>query len=126
MALVTLDQVQRHLNIPATGVPPVSEHDASLTEKQAEAEALVLGYVRSRMGAAASAAWQAEVDAWDVTAEPPVVPPPQVRAAVLRMTGDLWRYRGDDLENARPPLEPGELPRHVTTLLDQLRDPAFA
>jgi hypothetical protein len=126
MALVTMDQARRHLNIPASGAPPVSEHDTDIAEKQEEAEALILGYVRRRMGADASAAWLAEVATWDVTAVPAVTPPAQVRAAVLRMLGDLWRYRGDDLENERPPIEPGELPRHVTTLLDQLCDPAFA
>jgi hypothetical protein len=125
MALVTLDQARRHLRIPATGAPPTSADDAEIADLQASAEALVLSYVQQRIGPDGEA-WAAEVVTWDVTAVPPVAPPPQVAAAVLGLLGYLWRFRGDDLENERPALELGELPHYVTALLYQLRDPAVA
>jgi len=125
MALVTLDQARRHLRIPTTGDPATSSDDAEIADLQASAEALVRSYVQQRIGADGDA-WAAEVATWDVLAVPPVAPPPQVAAAVLGLLGYLWRFRGDDLENERPALELGDLPRYVTALLYQLRDPAVA
>jgi hypothetical protein len=124
MALVTLEQARRHLKIPASGSPPTSEHDAEIAEKLMHAEALVRDWVGQRR--MDGAAWADEVASWDVEASPPVVPPDQVVSAVLVQLGDLWRYRGDDLENERPTPELGALPRGVTALLYRLRDPSLS
>jgi hypothetical protein len=124
MALVTLDQARRHLKIPTSGSPATSEHDAEIAEKLTQAEAVVREWVGQRR--MDGAAWAAEVAAWDLDASPPVLPPDQVVSAVLLQLGDLWRYRGDDLETERPTRELGELARGVTALLYRLRDPSLS
>lgn len=114
--LVSLDEVKMHL-----GLTGMTEHDDNLELKMAEAEALVLDYLKNHLGTDDErTARYAVIDAWtdeDV--------PPQVRAAIFRMVGNLWADRGDDLE-ATAKLQDGDLPKNVTMFLRRLRDPAIA
>lgn len=120
MALVTLEQALAHLKL--TGMEP---NPADLSDKIAVAEEVVRGYVAQQLGDG-STAWVATVTAWDLDADPPVLPPKRVQQAVLIMLGYFDRYRGDDLANEKPALQLGELPYEVTMLLYPLRDPAVA
>jgi hypothetical protein len=122
MALITLQQAKDHLKITT---PPGDVEDPDLILKIAVAEELVRDYVAQRRDDPADA-WASTVAAWDVDADPPVLPPFRVQAAVLLQLGDLWRYRGDDLATDQPTRASGELAQGVTALLYRLRDPAVA
>jgi hypothetical protein len=113
MSLVTLDEAKASIRYPG-----LAEEDSDLTLRLLAAEAVVLDYVNQRHGET-SPDWAATVAAW--TAE---TAPPQVKAAVLYMFGDLSRFRGDD----EPPPDGGSslLPGRVRMWLDFFRDPTVA
>ena len=78
---VDLAAVKRHLQIPATDTDP--DGDADLTLKLAQAEAIILDYIKA-------------------TANPPTgAAATIVDAAVLLQVGELWRFRGDDRAGAK-------------------------
>lgn len=114
--LVTLAEVKTHLGLTGT-----TEHDANLELKMAEAQALVLDWIKNQVGDEDEReARYAVIDAWtdeDV--------PQQVRAAIFRMVGHLFADRGDDPEWALK-TETEDLPRNVTMFLRRLRDYTLA
>lgn len=114
MALVTLDQLKAHLKLSGT------DEDDDLELKLAQAEAVVLSYVTQRVSDADD--WETTVNAWTSSTVPP-----QVQAAILMQTGELYRYRGDDeAADTHQKREPGMLSPYVMALLYRFRDPALA
>lgn len=97
-----LAAVKRHLQLPATDPDP--DGDTDLTAKLAQAEAIILDYLKA--------------DARPDNA--------LVDAAVLLQVGELWRFRGDDPSSDSAPTTPGDLHPTITNLLRRLRDPALA
>jgi hypothetical protein len=94
--------VKRHLQIPQTDTDP--DGDADLTAKLAQAEAIILDYLKA-----------------DVRPDSAIVD-----ACVLLQVGELWRFRGDDPNSDAGPTTPGDLTPTITNLLRRLRDPALA
>jgi hypothetical protein len=101
-----LAAVKRHLQLPATDSDP--DGDTDLTAKLAQAEAIILDYLKAAERPSTGAA-AAIVD-----------------ACVLLQVGELWRFRGDDPDSDRPSSTPGDLNPTITNLLRRLRDPALA
>jgi len=52
--------------------------------------------------------------------------PRLVQAAILLQLGELWRFRGDDLESESPKQTDGELSWTITNLVRRYRSPAYA
>lgn len=117
MSLVTLPEVKDHLRIPVIVGDP---GDPDLTQKLDAAEATILDYIGT------TAYWRDVVATWtDPTA--PVDPPAFVRSAILLQVGELWRFRGDDLESESPARDPNdELSPAIVALLRRTRDPVIA
>jgi hypothetical protein len=99
---VDLVAVKRHLQIPQTDTDP--DGDADLTAKLAQAEAIILDYLKA-----------------DTRPDSAIVD-----ACVLLQVGELWRFRGDDPNSDAGPSTPGDLTPTITNLLRRLRDPALA
>jgi hypothetical protein len=97
-----LEQAKAQIKVTSTA------DDADIALKLADAEAIILDYLKSQ----ADASWTEET-----------VPGP-VRAAILRQFADLYRFRGDHPSDARTNGE--DLAPGVTMLLRRLRDPALA
>jgi hypothetical protein len=114
MALVTLAQVKAHLRLTTAAGDP---GDADLNQKMAAGEAAILNYVnRSAQGRTNSAAW---VD--------PTTVPLDVQHAMLLKVGELDRFRGDDLADDGPDIDPDSgLSRAITSLLRRWSDPVIA
>lgn len=106
MALITYEQAVAHLK--QQGVLDVSPADADLTLKVQQASAIVLVHLKR----------PAE---WDVDSDPSDDPEfAIVQAAVLKVLGNLYRFRGDDEKAAAPVSE------DVVAMLSMLRDPSLA
>lgn len=106
MALITYAQAVAHLK--QNGVLDGSPTDDDLTLKIEQASAMVLIYLK-RPGE------------WDVDAIPADDPEfALVQAAVLKVLGNLYRFRGDD-EKAVAPVSDD-----VVSMLSMLRDPEMA
>jgi len=109
MALVTYAQAVRHLK--QNGVMDVGspvEEDTDLLLKIEQASAIVLIYLK-RPGE------------WDVDSL--ISDDPEfavVQGAVLKVLGNLYRFRGDD-EKANAPIS-----EDIVQMLSMLRDPALA
>ncbi len=104
MARVTLAQAAAHLRIEANLPGSPQTPDPDLVLKLAQAEAVVLDYIKN--------------DAPDNS--------PVINAAILLQLGELWRFRGDDLESQNAKQTSGDLSPVVTNLLRRWRDPALA
>ena len=105
---VTLDDAKAHLRV------DTDAEDGDIGDKLLSAQAAVLGYLKV-----------ASLDALAV-GSPAAIPAPAegaIKAATLLMVGYFYRERDSD-ENHE--WEQGYLPRPVTALLYQLRDPACA
>lgn len=111
--LVTLDQLKAHLKLSGTA------EDDDLQMKLEQAQEMVISYVNQRVSDGDT--WSVSVNAWTDETAPKVV-----LAAILRMAGHLYRFRGDDSAQDQPKMELGELPRDVTMLLYRHRDPALS
>jgi hypothetical protein len=110
--LVTLVQVKNHLLIPIVANDP---GDPDLQLKLDAAEAAILDYV------GATAYWAAIVSTW---LDGSVTPPWFVLSAILLQCGELWRFRGDDLNIAGPMRTPGQdFSDVVVNLLRRVHDP---
>lgn len=106
MALITYDQAVQHLQ--QQGVLDVSPASEDLTLKVEQASAIVLVHLKR----------PAE---WDVDSDPTDDPEfAIVQAAVLKVLGNLYRFRGDD------PQSPSPLSDDVVRMLSMLRDPTLA
>lgn len=110
MALVTYEQAVRHLRqqgVLDLNVSP-AEQDADLTLKMEQASALVIAHLK-RPGE------------WDVNANPDDDPEfAIVQASVLKVLGNLYRFRGDDEKAASP------MSADVVDMLSPHRDPSLA
>lgn len=124
MRLVTLEMAKAHLRLGTADLPEDTESD--LRAKIDQAEALVLDYVDQRLDEAS--AWSAEVASWNAedSGSPTYTVPPQVQAAVLIMLTELWRFRGDDIDDDEPRRGMGELHPKAVAYLYRFRDPALA
>lgn len=110
MSLITLDQAKAHLRIDLTSTSPQEAWEADLTLKMAQAEHIILDYLKVPM---------TSPDYWDLTTVPPLV-----QSAILLQLGELYRFRGDDVE--APAHTPGDLSPVITNILRRYRDPALA
>jgi hypothetical protein len=106
---VTLDQVKRRLRITSTA------DDIDLQDLADQAEAHVVDWCSKTPES------KAVVDTWiDATTVPTVVV-----VAILEQAGELYRFRGDDVEG--PPRQTGEeLHVKVRELLRAYHDPGIA
>jgi len=106
---VTLDQVKARLRITSTA------DDVDVQSLADQAEAQIVGWCSTTPRA------KAVVDTWvDATTVPLVVV-----AAILVQTGELYRFRGDELQG--PPRESGEeFSVQVRELLRAYHDPGIA
>lgn len=122
--LVTVEQLRAHLRLgPATDGSPSSE-DADLQMKIDAATQLVCEHIADRQPA--DTAWIATIESWN-TGSPVVAPPAIIVAAVLVQTGELYRFRGDDLATDAPPkFSLGYLSPMVIALLQRYRSPSLA
>jgi hypothetical protein len=98
--LVSLHVAKGHLRIPETDYV----NDADVSIKLLQAEAIILGYLKSR----ADASWT------EITA------PKEIQAAILLMTAHLYEHRGDD------PQTDADLWMAIDRLVIRFRDPALA
>jgi hypothetical protein len=105
---VTLDQVKARLRITST------TDDVDVQAMADQAEAHIVGWCSTTPRAKAIA------DTWDALTVPLVVV-----AAILVQTGELYRFRGDEVDG--PPRETGEeLGVQVRELLRAYHDPGIA
>jgi hypothetical protein len=100
--MLDLAAVKRHLLLPTTDTDP--DGDADLTAKLAQAEAIILDYLKL-----------------DTRPDNAIVD-----ACVLLQVGELWRFRGDDVAGESAPTVAGDLHPTITNLLRRLRDPVLA
>jgi hypothetical protein len=118
--VATLSQARSHLRLDGT-----TEHDTIIQMKLDEATALCVDYIYSYIGDEDErAARAAVIDAWTLADDP--IEFLQLRAGVLKMTGHLFRFRGDDDKNAVATYAHGVLPPDVTMYLNRLRDPVLS
>jgi hypothetical protein len=109
--LVTLDQVKARLGITSTAA------DADVQAMADQAEAHIVGWCSTTPRAKAVA------DTWVDAATVPLV----VVAAILVQTGELYRFRGDELQGPpRPSDGGGDLGVQVRELLRAYHDPGIA
>jgi hypothetical protein len=113
--LVTLEEAKASIRYLDDSSPSIEDDDLYL--RLQAAHALVLDYVGQHR--VDHEDWQAIVDAW--TAEDV---PPQVKAAILYVFGDSYRFRGDD--DKAPDGGSSLLPGRARMWLDLLRDPTLA
>jgi hypothetical protein len=103
--LATLQDAKDHLRVTW---PDGDPQEPELQAKLDAAEAIVLDYIE----APAATPWVGDLT---------------VRAAILLTLGELWRFRGDDLETQQQPREAdGYLNPVITTLLHRKRKRALA
>lgn len=116
MSLVSLQQAADHLRLTLTlgSSPPGSSEENDLTLKLAQAEDIVLDYLKAQPTSTSPAEWDADTV------------PPLVTAAILLQLGELWRFRGDDVDGQGPAQTAGGLSPAVTNILCRYRDPALA
>ena len=114
--LVDRTAAKAHLRLATPDGDPM---DADLDQKLAAAEDHVLDYVsRNEPGASLAVTWTT-----------PEATPPRVKAAVLIVLADLWRFRGDDpgAEAMGPARDPStDLPKAAMGLLRRFTDPVLA
>lgn len=105
LALITYAEAVAHLK--QNGVLDASPEDPDLMAKVEEASAEVLVYVK-RPGE------------WTIDSDPDDPEFRKVQAAVKKVLGNLYRFRGDD-ERSPSPISPD-----VEAMLSMLRDPQIA
>lgn len=111
--LVTLEEAKEAIRYYADA----NQEDADLLLRLQASQALVLDYVSQHRED--NADWIAVVEAW--TAEDV---PPQIKAAILYVFGDSYRFRGDD--DKMPDGGSSLLPGRARMWLDLFRDPTLA
>ena len=105
-ALVTYDMAVRHLK--QEGVLDGSPEDTDLNAKIVTASAIVIVHLKR------PAEWDLQSD--PITDDEFAI----VQAAVLKVLGNLYRFRGDDEKTPNP------VDDSVVSMLSMLRDPAMA
>lgn len=114
--LITLEQAKSHLRLSDWGESP-SPEDTDLQLKIDQATEIVIDYITRPN----DIDWQEEIQSWTTTSVPK-----GIQAAVLAMTGYLYRFRGDDVAADIPKSQHGFLPPDVVNYLHRWRDPAVA
>src|SRR5262252_395643 len=111
--LVSLDQAKDHLRLAfAAG----DAREADLQLKLNTAEAAILDYCNTTQ------TWREVTTTWDSNTAPL-----QVTAAILLLTGELWRFRGDDASPEMPLRDPlTDFSPQICGLLRRTRDPVLA
>lgn len=104
MSILSLQEAKDHIQ------PGSQDADGDLQAKLDAAEAIVLDYINT------TAWWRAITATW-VDSE---TLPPLVRAAILLQLGELYRFRGDDING--PVQTAGDLSPVVTNILRRYRD----
>lgn len=108
LELVTLEQAKKHLRLSG------SHEDDDVRAKLRQAHGIIADYLSST-----DTDWIAEVDAWtDETL------PEDVRGAILLQFGELYRFRGDEVD--QPKREPGCLSDTIRALLARKRQPVIS
>jgi hypothetical protein len=110
VSLITLQQAKWQLRIVTAEGSPADPIEAEIAAAMATAEAIILDYLKTP-----DPLWVDE----DTT-------PAVVQAAILFQLGELWRFRGDDVQGQLPAREPGDLAPFIVSLLKRYRDPALA
>lgn len=110
MSLITLEQAKWQLRITTVGGSPADPIEAEILSKMAEAEAIILDYLKTP----------------DPTWVDELTTPASVRAAILYELGELWRFRGDDQAGQGPAPGDGDLSPVIVGILRRYRDPALA
>jgi gp6-like head-tail connector protein len=118
--LATLQEVKDQLRIDEGDI--VS--DAALNLLIETASEMVVAYLKTREITAVddSTSPPTEITIMDLDSSPALVPP-RVRQATIMLTGYLYRSPDQNLNNE---WLLGEMPRPITSLLYQLRDPTIA
>lgn len=106
--LVTLAEAKDHLRLTDTA------QDADVQAKLTAAEGIILDFCNT------TAYWRDVTATWDSATVPR-----QVRAAILLELGELWRFRGDDVE-APERWDDHDLSPAILGLLRRTHDPALA
>ncbi len=119
--IVTIEQVQAHLNLPIVG--DASEYDHDLQRKIDAATQLVCEHISDRQPADPD--WILEIESWGLEGSPENPPPPLIQLAVMETVADFYRFRGDDAGDDRG-RQLGYLPLPVSNLLHRYRSPALA
>jgi hypothetical protein len=114
--LVSLHQAKDHLRIKE------SHEDGDIELKLNIATAMVLDRVSQRRSGGED--WAAEIALWGAEGSPSLPVPPQIQAAILYQIGELWRFRGDDLDT--PKRAPNTLHPFVEALLARFCDPTLS
>jgi len=111
--LLTLAQAKAHLSLAwAAGDP----REPDLQLKLDSAQTAIIDYI------AVTDPWRTACANWTATTAPK-----QVLAAILLLTGDLWRFRGDDITADLPPRDPlSDFSPAIVSLLRRTRDPVVA
>lgn len=113
--IVTLEQAKAHLKLPDYDSPSAEDEDLQI--KVYVAHELVFDYLTQRLEDADE--WEVEVRSWTTATAPK-----RVIAAILMVTAELYRFRGDDAD--APAREMGTLSPAVIALLYRFRDPAVS
>jgi len=116
--LVTLDEVYRHLRLPASADGSPSDRDRDLQDKLDAATAHVCRLITDRQPDDPD--WTDVVEAWT-----PTTAPREIRQAILRLVADFDRFIGDD-PYADKSTNPGVVPPEVLALLVGYRDPTIS
>lgn len=110
-SLVTLQTAVDHLALPLVlDSTPRDPRQNDLEKKLRAATAIVLNYLKKYP------------DEW-VDADST---PDDIQEAICLQLGELWRFRGDDLEGESPKQTDGELSLTITNILRRYRSPAYA
>lgn len=112
MALITVALAKAHLRR-----PDLPDDDPDLLQKMAAAEDQIINYLcRSEFGKSNVLLWP-----------DPATTPPGVQHAVLVYLDELNQFRGSQLADSGPAVDPGsELSPAVTSLLRRWSDPVLA
>jgi hypothetical protein len=114
MAIVSLETAMAHLhlNLDGDGSPNPYESDVQL--KLHQATAIVLMHIKRH-----------EYADWSEDTDPATDPEYALAsAAILKVLGNLWKFRGDDAQT--PGAVEGPLTPDIVLLLSGMRDPTIA
>lgn len=117
MSLITVEEAMDHLRLTFELTSPPSQRERDLTEKIAAAEAIVIDYIGS------TEHWRDALQEWYGS---PDALPYVVKAAILLQLGELYRFRGDEVDGQGPAHTEGHLSPVVTNLLRRYRDPVIS
>lgn len=122
MAIVTLEQLQAHLRLTVGSESPLTPEQEDLQLKLDIAEGMVLDY----LARPDDADWTALLQHWvdGEVASPAETVPPAVKGAILLQAGELYGFRGDDLDNPKRDAT-GDLCPAAKACVYRFRDPAL-